>query len=449
MSSKSVVLSLEDVGKCYQTYAHPRDRLKQFVLPQVQRLLRLQSRHYAQDFWALRHISFELEKGEAVGIVGKNGSGKSTLLQIVTGVLMPTEGRVQTHGRIAALLELGSGFNHEFTGRENVYLNGALLGFSKAEIQERFDDIAGFADIGEFIDQPVKTYSSGMFVRLAFAVQVQLEPDILIVDEALAVGDALFQKRCYQRLERFLRGGGTLLFVSHDQEAVRTLTSRAILLSGGTVKAAGNSADVVREYRRLLHDEETRLLTAMSGRVAEEVRQAARQKTLASVERFSFGNYDAEILSVCITDAEGEPRSHFSIGETLRIVVTAKANKEMTSCAIAFRIRNREGVKVTSWGTLNEDMQKLSLGASDVFWHRSFEPGEVFEVVFEGACRLGANFYEVQATITQEGDPYYGQQRILHWLDEVAFFSVGIRQKEYVVGGVCDIGLRSRKEIDT
>ena len=157
MSSRSVVLTLDDVGKCYQTYANPRDRLKQFILPQAHRLLGLHPKHYAHDFWALRHISLELEKGESVGIVGKNGSGKSTLLQIVTGVLSPTEGRVETRGRIAALLELGSGFNHEFTGRENVFLNGALLGFSQAEIEARFDDIAGFADIGEFIDQPVKS----------------------------------------------------------------------------------------------------------------------------------------------------------------------------------------------------------------------------------------------------------------------------------------------------
>lgn len=441
MSSNSVVLSLENIGKCYQTYVHPRDRLKQFVLPHVQRALGFRPRHYAQDFWALRHISFEIEKGEAVGILGKNGSGKSTLLQVITGVLTPTEGRVETRGRIAALLELGSGFNPEFTGRENVYLNGALLGFRQQDIEARFDDIAGFADIGEFLEQPVKTYSSGMFVRLAFAIQVQLEPDILIVDEALAVGDALFQKRCYQRLERFISDGGTLLFVSHDQEAVRTMTSRALLLSKGTVSAIGNSAEVVREYRRQLHDEETRILAAESSRLAERVQPD--KKLSASDERYSFGSYDAEIISVVIVNSSGEQCSHFSIGETLRIIITAKANKVISNCGVAFRIRNREGVKVTSWGTLNEDMLRLAHGTEeDIFWRRSFEVNEVFEITFEGFCRLAANFYEVQATITHEGDPYYGQQRILHWRDEAAFFSVGVKQKEYVVGGVCDLGLR-------
>ncbi len=441
MSSNSVVLSLENIGKCYQTYVHPRDRLKQFVLPRVQRALGFRPRHYAQDFWALRHISFEIEKGEAVGILGKNGSGKSTLLQVITGVLTPTEGRVETRGRIAALLELGSGFNPEFTGRENVYLNGALLGFSQKDIETRFDDIAGFADIGEFIDQAVKTYSSGMFVRLAFAIQVQLEPDILIVDEALAVGDALFQKRCYQRLERFISDGGTLLFVSHDQEAVRTMTSRALLLSKGTVSAIGNSAEVVREYRRQLHDEETRILAAESSRIAERVQPDKKPST--SDERYSFGSYDAEIISVVIANSSGNQCSHFSIGETLKIIVTAKANKFISNCGVAFRIRNREGVKVTSWGTLNEDMLRLAHGTEEnIFWRRSFETNEVFEIAFEGVCRLAANFYEVQATITHEGDPYYGQQRILHWRDEAAFFSVGVKQKEYVVGGVCDLGLR-------
>ena len=213
--SSDVAVSVVNVSKCFSIYERPRDRLLQ--------MLSFGGRRYAKEFWALKDVSFEVKKGEAVGIVGRNGSGKSTLLQIITGTLSPTAGDVRTHGRIAALLELGSGFNPEFSGRENIYLNGALLGFERSRIDELFDDIAAFADIGDYLDQPVKTYSSGMLLRVAFAVQVQVQPDILIIDEALAVGDALFQKRCFQKMERLLSDGVTLLFVSHDQESVRKI----------------------------------------------------------------------------------------------------------------------------------------------------------------------------------------------------------------------------------
>lgn len=201
MSSEEIVVHVESVSKRYEIYEAPRDRMKQFILPRLQRAAGLAAREYFREFWALRDVGFDVRRGEAVGILGRNGSGKSTLLQIVTGTLAPTLGSVAVKGRIAALLELGSGFNPDFTGRENVYLNASLLGFSRDEIDRKFDAIAAFADIGDHLDQPVKTYSSGMLVRLAFAVQVQVEPDILIVDEALAVGDALFQKRCFQRIE--------------------------------------------------------------------------------------------------------------------------------------------------------------------------------------------------------------------------------------------------------
>lgn len=254
--SSEIAIKVEGLSKCYQIYDQPRDRLKQFILPRVQRLVAQSPRQYYREFWALKDVSFDVKKGETVGIIGRNGSGKSTLLQIITGTLAPTEGTVITHGRIAALLELGSGFNPDFTGRENVYLNGALLGFSTAQIDEKFDAIASFADIGEHLDQPVKTYSSGMLVRLAFAVQVQVEPEILIVDEALAVGDALFQKRCFQRIEKLVSDGTTVLFVSHNQESVRTLTNRALLLNKGRSVEWGLSSEVVLKYRKLLHDEE-------------------------------------------------------------------------------------------------------------------------------------------------------------------------------------------------
>ena len=209
--SSEIAIKVENLSKCYQIYAQPRDRLKQFVLPRLQRIAGKSPKQYFREFWALKDVSFEVKKGETVGIIGRNGSGKSTLLQMICGTLNPTGGTIQTNGRTAALLELGSGFNPEFTGRENVYLNGAVLGLTNDEIDNRFDDIASFADIGDFIEQPVKTYSSGMVVRLAFAVAVNVDPQILVVDEALSVGDELFQRKCYSRIETIKDKGATII----------------------------------------------------------------------------------------------------------------------------------------------------------------------------------------------------------------------------------------------
>ncbi|WP_396435171.1 ABC transporter ATP-binding protein [Limnohabitans sp.] len=444
MSSSSIVLTLDDVGKCYQTYANPRDRLKQLILPKAYRMLGLHPKRYAHDFWALRHISLELEKGESVGIIGKNGSGKSTLLQIVTGVLSPTEGRVETRGRIAALLELGSGFNHEFTGRENVFLSGALLGYSQAEIEARFDDIAGFADIGEFIDQPVKTYSSGMFVRLAFAVQVQLEPDILIVDEALAVGDALFQKRCFQRLERFLSNGGTLLFVSHDQEVVRTLTSRSVLLDGGHCRSLGPSSEIVLEYRRRLHEEEvryTRTHKPPSYAPAESADASALAPEVMD-DKSSFGDFDAYIKRVDLF-VNGNPLlGTVHPDDEIRLSITYHFVKPLTRLSFGIRLRNREGVKIYSGGTFAADLNAAqgNIGYEGV-WHKRFEAGEEFVVDMTFRCLLGEGFYEVQAYVCEEEMFMPGYQRMLHWKDEAAFFNVAIDRLKRWYGGVCDIQL--------
>ena len=215
MSSNELAIKVEHLSKTYLIYDRPADRLKQFIGPRLQRLVGKPPVNYYHEFWALRDVSFEVKKGETVGIIGRNGSGKSTLLQLICGTLNPSGGIVQTNGRVAALLELGAGFNPEFTGRENVYMNGAVLGLTPEEIDARFDDIAAFAEIGEFIEQPIKTYSSGMLVRLAFAVIAHVDADILVIDEALAVGDAVFTQKCMRFLRRFMEKG-TILFVSHD-----------------------------------------------------------------------------------------------------------------------------------------------------------------------------------------------------------------------------------------
>lgn len=243
-----IALSVRDVSKCFEMYEKPVHRLFQTLCAGKKK--------FYKEFWALKDVNFDVRKGECIGIIGRNGAGKSTLLQIITGTLSSTTGEVSVNGRVAALLELGSGFNPEFTGRENVYLNGTILGLKRREIDERFDEIVAFADIGEFIDQPVKTYSSGMMVRLAFAVNVFVDPEVLIVDEALAVGDTAFQRKCFMRMDALREKGVTLILVTHDTSAVKERCDRAIYLKNHTVQSIGPADDVVAEYMRDLFPDE-------------------------------------------------------------------------------------------------------------------------------------------------------------------------------------------------
>jgi lipopolysaccharide transport system ATP-binding protein len=427
--SSPIAIEVTGLGKSYALYEKPMHRLAHILFPR-------RASDLARDFWALRDVSFEVERGSALGVMGRNGSGKSTLLQLVTGTLAPTTGSIRVFGRVAALLELGSGFDPEFSGRENVYLNGAVLGLSRAEMDERFDAIASFADIGEFLDQPVKTYSSGMVLRLAFAVQVQVEPDVLIVDEALAVGDALFQKRCFERMNRLREAGVTLLFVSHDQEAVRTLTDNAILLRDGRVKAAGPSPDVILEYRRQMHEDEKAYLAHNASHAGRQVPAAPSSDADAK----SFGDRDAEIESVKVLDAAGSEANSFVPGDRVAIVVNGTCHRALDRLNVGLRIRNKEGVKIYSWGSLNQDMAIWAgLRSGSVFWDRHFAAGERFEVRFDFECALGVNFYEVQAAVSFEEDRVYRGQRILHWRDEAAFFHVPQKFQEYYFGGVMDM----------
>ncbi|MEG4286652.1 ABC transporter ATP-binding protein [Microcoleus sp. A006_D1] len=240
------VISLKNVSKCFKRYDRPGDRLKEIIYP---------SKKLADEFWALQDINLEISQGQTLGIVGRNGSGKSTLLQIIVGTLTPTAGSVNVKGRVSALLELGSGFNPEFTGRQNVFFNAQLLGFNQKETEQKFDDIAAFADIGDFIDQPVKTYSSGMFVRLAFAVATSVEPDILVVDEALSVGDEAFQRKCFARLQSIQEGGGTILFVSHAATSVVQLCTSAILMDSGELLLSHTPKVIISKYQKLIYAE--------------------------------------------------------------------------------------------------------------------------------------------------------------------------------------------------
>lgn len=449
MSSEPAI-RVEGLGKRYEIYETPRDRLKQFFLPPLRRALGLAERTWHREFWALRDVSFEVPKGEAFGVIGRNGSGKSTLLQLITGTLAPTTGTVTTHGRIAALLELGSGFNPDFSGRENVFLNGMVLGLSRREIEDRFDAIAAFADIGAHLEQPVRTYSSGMLVRLAFAVQVQVQPDILIVDEALAVGDALFQKRCFERIEKLISDGVTLIFVSHEQESVRTLTRRSLLLKNGAPVLCGNSSDVILAYRKQLHEEETSYFRDIASRVKAPAATTATDGAApgaagSMADKRSFGDGGARIENVQLSGGDGGSTSVFYPGDRLRIRITCAVDVDIENLNVGVRIRSREGIKIYSWGTLNQDMLALRGGAdAPVFWRRRFKSGDRFDVELECECTLGPNLYEVQASISHEARPDYEAQRMLHWVDEAAFFTVVMQRKEYFFGGCVDLRMQAR-----
>ena len=288
-----IVISLQNVSKCFKRYARPVDRLKELLIP---------GKTQCQEFWALRNFNLEVPKGQTLGIVGRNGSGKSTLLQIIVGTLTPTSGEVNINGRVAALLELGSGFNPEFTGRQNVFFNGQLMGLSPKEIAERFDDIAAFADIGDFIDHPVKTYSSGMFVRLAFAVATSVEPDILIVDEALSVGDEAFQRKCYARIQSIRARGGTILFVSHSASAVIDICDAAILMDRGEKLLFHHPKFVLDKYHKLMYAPEEKITT-----LREEIRELQNVVTYDS-----FKQHISVIENKTIVDVtcENAPENH-------------------------------------------------------------------------------------------------------------------------------------------
>ena len=358
--SSELAIRVVGLGKCYHLYREPQDRLKQ--------ILARGRRQYYREFWALRDVSFELPRGGTLGIVGRNGSGKSTLLQLVAGTLAASEGSIEVRGRIAPLLELGTGFNPEFTGRENVYLNGALLGLTQEQIGTRFDAIAGFADIGEFIDQPVKVYSSGMYVRLAFAIATAVEPDVFILDEALAVGDARFQLACYERIQRMLDNGTTLLFVSHDGNAVKRLCERALVLDHGRVAFDGLPNAALNAYSRILFASDTPPTPpprAGGGRAdASAPRELhAGEETLA--KEYRYGSGKGRITSIVVVDADGVPTLHFDSGARVIVRCTVDVAQPVAHPVFALRIKNDRGVEVYGTNThfQGQTLPPLAAGA--------------------------------------------------------------------------------------
>jgi len=401
----TTALRVENVSKQYRIYAKPGDRLKESLTRGRMK------RH--REFWALKEVSFEIEKGTTTGIIGPNGSGKSTLLQIITGTLEPTHGSVWYDGRVAALLELGAGFNPEFTGIENVFMNASLMGFSRRETEKLLPEIERFAEIGDFIHQPVKTYSSGMYVRLAFSIAISAAPDILIVDEALAVGDAIFQHRCTRRLNEMQEAGVTVLFVSHDPAAVRALCSRAILLNAGRLVADGKPQDVLNRYQQIImareeaYEADTTAI-ASTASAADETSLSELQST------FRHGDGSAQVQSVELLNSAGRRAEIIETGELVNVRFRVAFQKHVEEPVFGFLIRNRHGIHV--YGT-NSELQGLSIG--------SVEPGDTFEITFAFECRLAPDFYSI--TVASHSPDAIS----FDWLDCVAYFQIvsGVRME--------------------
>ena len=333
-----VVIRLKEVSKKYPIYDTPSRKLAE--------MLTLRRKSFHREFWALRDVDLEVEKGSTLGIIGQNGSGKSTLLQIVAGILRQSRGDCHVDGSVAALLELGAGFNSEFTGRENVFMNGAINGISREVMQERLDDILAFAEIGEFIDQPVKTYSSGMFVRLAFAVAIHVDPDILLVDEALAVGDMIFQHRCINRIRRLEKEGKTILFVTHDLQALTQFCDRAILLDQGRKLIDSSPEEVVQAYHALVFERERRHEGAPDAWV--EIEEDGALPIVRSIPyvHHRYGEGGAEILGVILYAPDGRVATDLHSGERLQLLVSVVFKRAVESPIIGITIRDRMGQEI-------------------------------------------------------------------------------------------------------
>jgi lipopolysaccharide transport system ATP-binding protein len=372
MSSDELAIRVANLGKCYQIYDRPQDRLKQSLVPRLRRAFRQPAPNYYREFWALRAVSFQVRTGETVGIIGRNGSGKSTLLQIICGTLTPTTGAVETTGRVAALLELGAGFNPDFTGRENVYLNGTVLGLSRDEIDDRFDAIAAFADIGDFIEQPVKRYSSGMYVRLAFAVQACVEPQILIVDEALSVGDEKFQRKCFDYIERLRSNGCAILLVTHSTSTVEKFCQRAALLHKGELLGLGSAKEIVDQYHALLYSDEKAYLRFMNTQMSSVRRTSkvggpsAPDPSVDAGTEFSGPGSDepsglrAVIKAWEVLDHVGNYSEVFKTGDNVTIQFDVNVLEPVPEIQAGILIRTVEGVTVFGTSTLYHDKNYLN-----------------------------------------------------------------------------------------
>jgi lipopolysaccharide transport system ATP-binding protein len=429
-----LAISVKNLSKCYQIYDRPIDRLKQFLLPGVKSFFKYPKSQHFTEFWALRDISFEVKKGEVVGIVGTNGSGKSTLLQLICGTLNPTLGNVLTSGRVAALLELGSGFNPEFSGRENVYMNAAILGLNKAEVDERFDEILAFAEIGQFIDQPVKTYSSGMMLRLAFAVAINVDPEILIIDEALSVGDERFQRKCYSRIEEIKAQGATILFVSHSGGTVIDLCDRAILIDSGELLAVGLPKQIVGRYQKLLYApadkrlsirqqiiDNLKLDNALSDSIQLEENIAIRNEEkhitesfdphLIPTSSFDYESIGAQIKNPKILTLEGEQVNHLVRGRSYRYIYNVEFLDRASGVQFGMLIKTITGIELGGAVSASSIKNRIP----------HVEAGSNYLVEFRFVCSLNHGVYFLNAGVLANVND---EETYLHRQIDFAMFRV-------------------------
>lgn len=383
MSEYAIVV--DSVTKMYKLYEKSSDRMRE--------ALGLSKKPLYKEHYALRDLSFTVRRGETVGIIGTNGSGKSTILKIITGLLNPTEGKVEIDGRISALLELGAGFNPEYTGIENIYLNGTMMGFSREEVDKKMDDILSFADIGEFVKQPVKTYSSGMFVRLAFAVAINIEPEILIVDEALSVGDVFFQAKCYQKFEEFKQMGKTILFVSHDLSSVSKYCDRVILLNKGEKLAEGSPKEMIDIYKKILTSK-----PASSNSVESEKEEIVSSKQNLHMWKDHFevnpnvneyGNFKAKIIDFAIIDENGQMTNAIAKGSRFKIKSKVEFYSQIINPIFTYTFKTVKGVDVTGTNTMFE---KCDVGTVD--------KGDVYVATFEQEMNLQGGEYLLSMSCT-------------------------------------------------
>ena len=419
---EEIIISLKNVSKRFKRYEHPADRLKEILLNE---------KSYSKDFWALQDIDLEISKGQTVGIVGLNGSGKSTLLQIIAGTLTPTTGEVKVKGRVSALLELGSGFNPEFTGRQNVFFNARLLGLNQSKTEDRFDKIAGFADIGDFIDQPVKTYSSGMFVRLAFSVAVNVSPDILIVDEALSVGDIFFQHKCIRQIRELIDLGVTTLFVSHDSSTIKTLCDRAIMLNAGKIFSTGLPSLIIQEYSKLAIDLELGLLQTDQDLYQEKNGDSIEIEKYEDHPRlfnnndtksmqmpdqefggiFRRGSGKAKIEDVQLFNSSGlnitkSPIVEFN--QEVVLLIRARVYETIKGCILGFLVCDKNGTEIFGCNTYEENIKIDRL-------HRN----ERLEGRFKFRLPLRPNSYSFTIAVAESYEDL-----TLDWIDNAIVFQI-------------------------
>lgn len=399
-------IQVNNVTKVYKLYDKPLDRLKE--------ALSVTRRSCHREYYALNGVSFDVKKGETVGLIGVNGAGKSTMLKIITGVLTPSSGSVEINGRVSALLELGAGFNNEYTGLENIYLNGTMMGYSRAEVERRLDDILSFADIGDFIHQPVKTYSSGMFVRLAFAVAINIDPEILIVDEALSVGDVFFQAKCYRKFEEFKEQGKTILFVSHSLSSINKYCDRVILLNKGQKEAEGSAPEMIDLFKKILVNQNVEPEEENDADIlkdeSEESTDSWQSKLALNPVQNSYGDGRAEIVDFALIDNKGRITNTIEKGSRFKIKIRVRFTEHIEEPIFAFTIVDLQGTDVSGTNTMYEN---INVG--------SVEKGDVKTVTFEQRMDMQGGDYLLSLGCTGYSD---GEFTVYHRLYEVCSINV-------------------------